>query len=202
MKNQSFSNQPKVAFLLEFKREGQDQGCLWNIFTRSLSRTSSRLSLSQYQRLLSLSQYQRLLSLPQCQFYTFKKLAPVVCLSSKEKIRIKVAFETLSHKCRRDSHFQCNLFRSWRKWKRDNLRTEWSSWQSIAIPRSNSSTAILRISPQTNSSVSSPGKHHFTRLHPKDVTGRHIWAQIQLWPTFKFANSYSQFISQHLNLHT
>ena len=125
----------------------------FQIFRRSLPKTTSKLSLSRYQRLLSLSQYQRLLKLSQCQFYTFKKLAPVVCLSSKEKIRIKVAFETLSHKCRRDSHFQCNLFRSWRKWKRDNLRTKWSSWQRITIPLSNSPTAILRISPQTNSSV-------------------------------------------------
>ena len=28
---------------------------------------------------------------------------------------------------------------------------------------------------------------------------RHIWLQIQLWPTFKFANSYSQFMAKHLN---
>ena len=154
MKNQSFSNQR--CFLLELIREGQDKGCLFRFSDVHSQRLLLNFHFHDIKDCFHFHIIKDYFNF-QGQFYTFKKLAPVVCLSSKEKIRIKVAFETLSHKCRRDSHFQCNLFRSWRKWKRDNLRTKWSSWQRITIPLSNSSTAILIISPQTKSSVFSPG---------------------------------------------
>ena len=38
-------------------------------------------------------------------------------VGSKGKIRIKVTFETLSHKCHPDSHFESNIFRDWQNWK-------------------------------------------------------------------------------------
>ena len=122
--------------------------------------------------------------------------------------RIKVAFETLAHKCHRDSHFESNIIRGWLHWKGTSFVHHVEPFfrqqilQSISDVMDNmfiyrrgglgGGNLIIH-----NLYIKICMRLPFCRANfilwgfiQNALGRRHIWVQILLWPSFKFASSF------------